>query len=123
MKSGMPLATTNPDDNVSGRRTPRRRAAFALSVALALGACSSGEDRISRGAVLAQEKGCHACHGAKGVSQAPAFPNLAGQWPQYLRVQLLKYRSGERQNPVMNGQAANLSRREIADLAAFYAAQ
>jgi len=42
---------------------------------------------------------------------------------QYLRVQLLKYQSGQRQNAVMNGQAAGLSRHEIGALAAFYAAQ
>lgn len=99
------------------------RTAAALAVTSALGACGVGEDPVSRGAALAEAKGCHACHGEKGVSQAPAFPNLAGQWPQYLRVQLIKYRSGERENAVMNGQAANLTRREIADLAAFYAAQ
>jgi len=102
---------------------PLSRAAAAVVVALALGACGVAEDPVSRGAALAAAKGCHACHGEKGVSQAPAFPNLAGQWPQYLRVQLIKYRSGERDNAVMNGQAANLTRREIADLAAFYAAQ
>ena len=97
--------------------------ATLMLAALAFGGCSTAESQIERGATLATEKGCVACHGANGVSQAPTFPNLAGQWPQYLRVQLLKYRSGERQNAVMNGQAAELTREEIAALAAFYAAQ
>jgi cytochrome c553 len=99
-----------------------RNTVLALGV-LAAGGCSRPDDQVERGAALATEKGCIACHGAKGVSLAPTFPNLAGQWPQYLRVQLLKYRSGERQNAVMNGQAAELTREEIAALAAFYAAQ
>lgn len=117
------LARVNGHGSMSGLPRRLRRGAIAIGATLALSACGAAEDRVSRGAALAEEKGCHACHGEKGVSQAPAFPNLAGQWPQYLRVQLLKYRSGERQNAVMNGQAANLTRSEIADLAAFYAAQ
>jgi len=116
---------TRPATRTERRRAPRRlrRGALALGTLLTVGACGVADDPVSRGAALAEDKGCHACHGPKGVSQAPAFPNLAGQWPQYLRVQLLKYQSGERENAVMNGQAANLTRREIADLAAFYAAQ
>lgn len=99
-----------------------RGGCLLLAVTL-LGGCADGGEQVARGAALAEEKGCIACHGAQGVSQAPAFPNLAGQWPQYLRVQLLKYQSGQRQNAVMNGQAAGLSRDEIGALAAFYAAQ
>lgn len=99
------------------------RGAFLLFAASLLSGCGDAGALAARGAVLAEEKGCIACHGAQGVSQAPTFPNLAGQWPQYLRVQLLKYQSGERQNAVMNGQAAGLSRDEIRALAEFYAAQ
>jgi cytochrome c553 len=123
MRDGMQLARSNQHRNSGALARRLRRSALAVGATLALAACGAAEDPVSRGAALAAEKGCHACHGEKGVSQSPAFPNLAGQWPQYLRVQLLKYRSGERQNAVMNGQAANLTRREIADLAAFYAAQ
>lgn len=93
------------------------------AVVLALSACDLADDPIARGAALAEEKGCVACHGEAGISAAPAFPNLAGQWPRYLRVQLVKYQTGERQNAVMNAQAANLTRSEISDLAAYYAAQ
>ncbi|MEQ8858927.1 MAG: c-type cytochrome [Pseudomonadales bacterium] len=99
------------------------RHAALLGTALLLAGCNAGDDLVARGEALSQEKGCIACHGADGVSIAPSFPNLAGQWPQYLRVQLVKYKTGERQNAVMNGQAANLTREEIAALAAFYAAQ
>jgi len=91
-----------------------------VAILVLLAGCDRQSATIARGEALAQDKGCAACHGADGVSPAPTFPNLAGQWPRYLRVQLLKYRSGERDNAVMNGQAAGLSQDEIIALAAFY---
>ncbi len=99
------------------------RTLTAVTALVFVSGCDLGGDPVARGAALAKEKGCVACHGAEGVSLAPSFPNLAGQWPRYLRVQLVKYQTGERQNAIMNAQAANLTRAEIADLAAFYAAQ
>jgi cytochrome c553 len=72
------------------------------------------------GAALAQEKGCIACHGLDGVAVAPSYPNLAGQWERYLRLQLRAYRSGERQNQIMAGFAAELTDDEIRELARFY---
>ena len=98
--------------------SPTRYLIVAMLVLLA--GCDRQSATVARGQALAQEKGCAACHGADGVSPAPAFPNLAGQWPRYLRVQLLRYRSGERDNAVMNAQAAGLSQDEIIALAAFY---
>ncbi len=72
------------------------------------------------GSQLVVEKGCVACHGENGVAVAPSYPNLAGQWEQYLRLQLIAYRSGKRQNAVMAGFAANLTDEEIRALAAHY---
>lgn len=63
---------------------------------------------------------CMACHGADGNSQNPSFPRLAGQHPDYLLHALKAYKSGDRQNAVMNGQAANLSVEDMEDLAAYY---
>lgn len=72
------------------------------------------------GAALASEKGCVACHGKDGVAIAPIYPNLAGQWKRYLREQLHAYRSGRRQNNVMQGFAAGLSDDDIRRLADHY---
>lgn len=69
---------------------------------------------------LALQKGCTGCHGADGISLAPIYPNLRGQWTRYLRMQLFAYRSGKRQNAIMNGFAASLSDDEIRALAAHY---
>jgi cytochrome c553 len=66
---------------------------------------------------------CAACHGADGNSVVPNFPKLAGQNEDYLKISLLRYRSKERTNAIMNGQAATLTDKEIADLAAYFASQ
>ena len=71
----------------------------------------------------AKSKPCAACHGPDGNSVSPAFPRLAGQHYSYLVKALTRYKSGERKNPIMSPQAANLSRRDIEDLAAYFSQQ
>ncbi len=66
---------------------------------------------------------CAACHGADGNSPTSAFPKLAGQNDDYLAHSLKAYRDKSRTNAIMNGQAANLSDQDIADLAAYFASQ
>jgi cytochrome c553 len=65
---------------------------------------------------------CAACHGPQGVAIAPNFPNLAGQSATYLYVQLKEFHDGQRNDPVMTGQAAALSDADMRDLASYYAA-
>ena len=96
------------------------RVLVASSLVFALAAADSAAEGTSQGAALAAEKGCVACHGQDGVAVAPIYPNLAGQWKRYLREQLHAYRSGRRQNNVMNGFAAQLSDDEIRVLADHY---
>lgn len=66
---------------------------------------------------------CAACHGPDGNSTAPNFPKLAGQNEDYMKISLIRYRSKERINAIMNGQAATLTDKEITDLAAYFASQ
>jgi cytochrome c553 len=66
---------------------------------------------------------CAACHGAEGVSPSPDFPNLAGQYPDYLETAMRHYKNGKRKNPIMAEQVKNLSDKDIMDLAAYYASQ
>ena len=68
-------------------------------------------------------KTCAACHGPDGNSASAEFPRLAGQHHDYLAKALNDYKSGVRKNPIMAPQAANLSSRDIADLAAYYSQQ
>lgn len=66
---------------------------------------------------------CSACHGADGNSPSPTFPKLAGQSERYLFKQLLDIRDEARPVPTMVGQLDDKSDQQLADLAAFYAAQ
>lgn len=66
---------------------------------------------------------CAACHGADGNSPVPDFPKIGGQIPEYLYRALLDYQQGTREDPIMAGQVANLSKQDMRDLAAFYGSQ
>jgi cytochrome c553 len=66
---------------------------------------------------------CVACHGPGGNSTDPQFPILAGQTARYLYLQLKDFKDGRRTEPVMDAFIAKLSREDMFDLAAFFAAQ
>lgn len=66
---------------------------------------------------------CAGCHGPTGISINPIWPSLAGQQEMYFAKQMTAFRDGTRGDPVMAAMAAGLSDADIADLAAFYAAQ
>ncbi|MCI4429640.1 MAG: cytochrome P460 family protein [Burkholderiales bacterium] len=66
---------------------------------------------------------CAACHGANGASVGDAIPNLAGQKSVYLENQLKALKDGSRKHQVMGAIAAQLSADDIANVAAFFAAQ
>lgn len=70
-----------------------------------------------------KSKTCAACHGPDGNSQAADFPRLAGQHHDYLLKALNDYKTGVRKNAIMAPMAANLSKRDMADLAAYYSQQ
>jgi len=68
------------------------------------------------------EEVCAACHGKDGVNTLdPSYPRLAGQHADYLLVTLQEYKSGSRKNAIMAAQAANLSKADMENLAAYYA--
>jgi cytochrome c553 len=67
---------------------------------------------------------CAACHGPEGNKpSAPDQPILAGQHYDYLVRSLTDYKIGRRNNPIMKGFAAQLSRQDIEDLAAWFSSQ
>jgi cytochrome c553 len=67
---------------------------------------------------------CAACHGPDGNKPSdPTQPILAGQYYDYLVRALTDYKIGRRNNPIMKGFAAPLSKKDIEDLAAWFASQ
>ena len=95
------------------------RVMLASILTLSMAFASAGD------AAAGKEKStaCASCHGADGKAISDQFPNLAGQYEDYLRVALAAYRDGSRKNAVMGSFATNLSDEDIADLAAYYASQ
>ena len=64
---------------------------------------------------------CSACHTSDGSRGLPANPILQGQFAEYLAKQLHEFKSGKRENAIMQGMAAPLSETDIRDVSAFYA--
>ena len=64
---------------------------------------------------------CAACHGQKGISSNPLWPNLAGQQRTYLENQIKAFRDGARTDVSMQPFVADLTDEDAADLAAYYA--
>jgi len=104
-----------------------RTSAAALALALA-GTAFAADDHhsLAKGDAKAgadKAATCVACHGPDGNSVNPEWPKIAGQSARYLEASLAAYKSGDRKNALMNGQAMNLSAQDMQDLAAQYAAQ
>ncbi len=80
---------------------------------------------MAQDAAAGKEKAavCGACHGVDGNSTIPQYPILAGQTARYLYLQLKDFKEGRRKDPLMSPMAANLSKKDMLDLAAYFAAQ
>lgn len=90
---------------------------FALAIALGLSSTAIAGD-VAAGKQRAAS--CAGCHGAAGISNNPAWPNLAGQQKIYLEKQLRDFRDGKRQDALMTPMAKPLSDADIKNLAAYY---
>lgn len=66
---------------------------------------------------------CQGCHGVNGNSTDEMIPKLAGQYDEYIIKQMHNYQSGIRSHEIMNGMAAPLSEKDLADIAAYFADQ
>lgn len=96
----------------------------ALAAVAAIALCSPAwAAKGNPDAGKAKAEPCKACHGETGTSAAPEFPKIAGQHADYLATALRHYKLGKRKNPIMGGQVANLSDKDMLDLAAYYATQ
>jgi cytochrome c553 len=94
------------------------RAMMFLAAAVAVAAPARAGD-VAAGKAKVQI--CAPCHGADGVSHMPNAPSLAAEPDQYLQWQMVYFRAGARQNPLMSPVAAKLSDGDIQDLGAYFA--
>lgn len=86
--------------------------ATAANISIAGGNAAAGK---------AKTASCAGCHGAKGISAVPMYPNLAGQKEAYLVKQIKNFKDGVRKDPTMNAMTKPLSDTDIANIAAYYA--
>lgn len=101
----------------------------ATLILLALSACSVRErsrslNDASVPASTTALQVCANCHGARGVSTSPNFPNLAAQTEPYLVQQLTDYRAHSRSDPegyeYMWGLSSHLNDAQIKELASYF---
>ena len=89
--------------------------AFASSAGAAEGDAQSASNKLAM---------CQGCHGIEGYRVAfpevYSVPRLGGQHPGYIVKALQAYKSGARNNANMRAIAADLSEKDMADLAAYY---
>jgi cytochrome c553 len=98
--------------------------AVALFAPLAAFAAEAAKDLFVKGdAANGATKAavCGACHGPTGNGSAPIYPKLAGQSSKYIYEQLVAFKAGTRNNPIMMPQAANQSDQDMRDVAAHFA--
>jgi cytochrome c553 len=98
------------------------------TVVAVIAACAlaAGTERAQGQDVEAGRKkaeSCTPCHGADGNSQAPLFPIIAGQTARYIFLQLRDFKEGRRIEPQMEPFVKDLTREDMFDLGAFFAAQ
>jgi len=63
---------------------------------------------------------CGPCHGVNGISTTPGIPHLAGQHESYILSGLSFYKKGERNSRRMHDVVSELSRSDMANVAAYY---
>ncbi len=90
-------------------------AAVFASLSLFYGGAALAD--VAAGKTAYASRGCIGCHGAGGVSVVATYPSLKGKNAAFVRQSLTDYRSGARQNQVMNAMAAGLSDADIGNLA------
>lgn len=98
------------------QRTTKALAAAAL-LALAAGAQAQQVNQVRVWAAA-----CATCHGTEGRAE-PGMIGLAGRGQDELLQQLLAFKNGQRPATIMNQLAKGYSDEQLAQIAAYFAAQ
>jgi cytochrome c553 len=83
---------------------------------------------VEKGKAIVEKANCASCHGA-GLNAPilPAYPKLAGQYPDYLYYALKAYKVGNgnaqfgRNNAIMSSQVQSYTDADLKDIAAYIA--
>ena len=128
-----PTNNARPQQPCTRYRHKRREFFFLLiSTSIFLSACMTEERSraLDDPAVLPKTLAlqvCSNCHGVKGVSTSPIFPNLAAQSKIYLTEQLKSFKAHGRLDPegyeYMWGISARLTDEQIEGLAQYFSEQ
>jgi cytochrome c553 len=101
---------------------------FALLALAGIANVAAAADIVGNAtAAAAKVEMCIGCHGIPGYKatfpEVFPVPMIGGQSAKYIESALNAYKKGERKHPSMNGIAKSLTEQDIADVAAYYAAQ
>lgn len=105
------------------------RLLVAAAIGLVFSATNAQAQAVVGNAKAAEAKVamCIGCHGIVGYKASfptvYSVPKISGQNAKYLENALQAYKKGDRSHPTMRGIAASLSDQDMADLAAYYAAE
>ena len=94
-----------------------------MAAACCLSACMSGSSAMAAGdKAIGQQRAqaCSGCHGSNGVSAVAGVPSLAGQQDNFLEWQLVFFRSGRRNNPIMTPLSQSLSDDDVKNIGAYF---
>ena len=132
LRSAVALALVLSTSALIAQQAPSKTAAPAAAASAnapasaAAAAAPASEAALKPGdatAGQAKAAACGACHGMDGNSADAQYPKLAGQSEQYIVHQLIDFKSGKRQNPIMMGMAAPLSEQDMHDVGAYFASK
>ena len=102
-----------------------RRAAAIANAAPTAAAREHGASIAARGVPERKVPACQECHGPEGPPRNPAYPILAGQYAEYLELQLRLFRAGGRGGSsyahLMQKVAPRLTDEQIEAVALYYA--
>jgi cytochrome c553 len=102
---------------------------FALVTAVLLSSIGlANAASVDKGQALVEKANCASCHGA-GLNAPimPAYPKLAGQYPDYIYYALKAYKEGNgnaiygRNNAVMGSQVQAFTDADLQNIAAYVA--
>lgn len=103
------------------------RAPMAAGETLDAAAIARGAATADRGIPAQDVPACQTCHGDDGEAQNPAYPRLAGQYAEFLELQLQLFAEGRRGGSphavIMQPIAAKLTPEQRRDVAAYWASR